>query len=76
MTERLPRVTAREVVRVLLRRGFVLVRSSGSHHIYRSAGGRRVTVPVHAGKILHPKVLQSILRDMDLDVDTFRGELT
>lgn len=72
MSERLPRVTAREIVRVLERRGFSLARSSGSHHIYKNAAGKRATVPVHAGKTLHPKVLQSILRDADLSVEQMK----
>lgn len=75
MSERLPRITAREIIRVLDRRGFFLARSSGSHHIYRVASGKRATVPVHAGKTLHPKVLQSILRDMDMTAEQLRGEL-
>jgi predicted RNA binding protein YcfA (HicA-like mRNA interferase family) len=37
--------------------------------IYRNASGKRVTVPFHASKILHPKVLKSILRDADLSVE-------
>ena len=75
MSERLPRLTAREIVRVLERQGFTLSRSSGSHHIYKDATGRRVTVPVHAGKTLHPKVLQSILRDMEMTAEDLRKEL-
>ena len=34
--------------------------------IYKKAAGKRVTVPYHAAKILHPKLLKSILRDADL----------
>jgi len=75
MSEGLPRLTAREIVRVLERQGFTLSRSSGSHHIYKDATGRRVTVPVHAGKTLHPKVLQSILRDMEMTAEDLRKEL-
>lgn len=75
MSERLPRVTARDIIRVLERRGFVLARSSGSHHIYRSAAGKRATVPVHAGKTLHPKVLESILRDADMSAEELRKQL-
>jgi predicted RNA binding protein YcfA (HicA-like mRNA interferase family) len=75
MSERLPRVTARDVIRVLERRGFALARSSGSHHIYKNAAGRRATVPVHVGKTLHPKVLQSILRDADISVDELKEQL-
>jgi len=67
----LPRVNAAQVVRVLEQAGFVLSRQSGSHKIYRNAAGRRATVPFYAGKILHPKVLKSILRDADLTVEQF-----
>jgi len=57
MSEKLPRVTADEVIKALERVGFSLVRQSGSHKIYKNAEGKRVTVPYHAGRILHPKVL-------------------
>lgn len=58
---KLPRTTAAKVERALTRLGFQIVRQSGSHRIFRNAGGRRVTLPVHARKGLHPKVLHSIL---------------
>lgn len=69
---RLPRVTADEVIRVLEQAGFFLARQSGSHKIYKNKEGRRVTLPHHAGRTLHPKVLQSILRDANLTVGEFR----
>ena len=75
MSERPPRLTAREIIRILERRGFALARSSGSHHIYKNAAGRRVTVSVYGHDILHPKMLQSILRDMDLSVQGLLDEL-
>ena len=37
--------------------------------IYKNPAGQRVTVPFHGPKVLHPKVLQSILRDADLSVE-------
>jgi len=37
--------------------------------IYKNASGRRVTVPFHAQKILHPKLLSSILRDADIKAE-------
>lgn len=69
MGGRLPRITAREVTRALERRGFSFSRQSGSHAIFRNTAGKRVTVPVHPGKILHPKVLKSILKDAELPVE-------
>ncbi len=54
MSPRLPRVTAGQILRVLRRLDFEEVRSSGSHRILRNAEGKRVTLPYHAGQVLHP----------------------
>ena len=75
MSPRLPRVTAAQVVRVVEKKGFILTRQSGSHMIYRNASGKRVTIPFHAGTILHPKVLKSILADAELTVEELQGLL-
>ena len=72
MKGKLPRVPADKVIRVLEHIGFVLARQSGSHKSYKNREGRRVTVPYHSGKILHPKVLKSILTDADLTVEKFK----
>ena len=75
MSGKLPRVTAAEVVRVLERSGFLLVRQSGSHKIFRNAEGKRATVPFHSGRILHPKVLRSVLREANLTMEEFQARL-
>jgi len=72
MSDKLPRLTAAEMIKVLERIGFRLARSSGGHRIYKNDLGRRVTVPFHSGKILHPKVLKSIIRDADLTVEELK----
>jgi predicted RNA binding protein YcfA (HicA-like mRNA interferase family) len=63
------RLTARQIIAALEKVGFFLARQSGSHMIYKNAAGKRVTVPFHALKILHPKVLKSILREADLSLE-------
>lgn len=75
MSPRLPRVTAAQMLHVLRRLGFEEVRSSGSHRILRNPAGTRVTVPYHTGQILHPKILQGILRDLELSVEDLREYL-
>jgi predicted RNA binding protein YcfA (HicA-like mRNA interferase family) len=72
MSEKLPRVTAAEIIRVLERLGFSLARQSGSHKIYKNQEGKRITIPYHARKIIHPKVLRSILKDAGLTVERFQ----
>ncbi|HTQ60983.1 MAG TPA: type II toxin-antitoxin system HicA family toxin [Candidatus Solibacter sp.] len=66
---KLPRLSAREICAVLEKLGFSVARQSGSHMIYKNAEGKRATVPFHATKILHPKVLKSILRDTGLTAE-------
>lgn len=69
MTEKFPRLTAKEIIAVLERNGFILSRQSGSHRIYKNKKGKRVTVPFHGSKTLHPKVLKSILRDAGIGAE-------
>ena len=69
MSPRLPRITAGKIIKILEKRGYVCVRQSGSHKIFKNKDGNRVTVPYHSKKILHPKVLKSILRDADMTID-------
>jgi predicted RNA binding protein YcfA (HicA-like mRNA interferase family) len=66
---KLPRLTARQIVAVLEKAGFALARQSGSHMIYKKSACKRATIPYHASKILHPKVLKSILRDAEISVE-------
>ena len=57
---KLQRMTALEAERLLFSKGFVLVRTKGSHRIYVS-GNVRVVIPFHAGEILHPKIVKQII---------------
>lgn len=71
MKERLPRITAREIITVLEKVGFIFSSQSGSHRIYKkSSENLRATVPFHGSKILHPKVLKSILKEADLSLES------
>ena len=67
MSQGLPKLTAKEIILVLEKLGFSLARQSGSHKIFKNTEGKRATVPFHSGKILHPKILKSIMKDADID---------
>ena len=43
--------------------------------IYKNAAGKRVTVPFHGSRVLHPKVLKSILRDAELSAEKLEAML-
>ena len=72
MSEKLPRVTANEMIKIVEKMGFHFIRQSGSHKIYKNNEGKRVTIAYHSGKILHPKIIKSILVDVGISVDKFK----
>ena len=53
MNQRLPSLTARDVIRVLEKSGFQVARMSGSHCrlIHSRDPSRKVTIPVHSGDL-------------------------
>ena len=59
-----PRLTAQEAEAMLLKAGFVLVRGKGSHRIYLKEG-RRIILPFHSGKMLHPKIVKQVLKCLE-----------
>jgi predicted RNA binding protein YcfA (HicA-like mRNA interferase family) len=71
MSPKTPRVNANQVIRAIQKMGFAFSRQSGSHKIYRNASGRRVTVPYHTSKILHPKIIDNIIDDAGLTLEEF-----
>lgn len=74
MSRRLPRVTGSDALRALQRAGWYAHRPKGSHVIllHPGAPGRRVTLALHAGEILAPKTLQTILEQASLTADELR----
>lgn len=62
----LPAVTGKELVAVLQRLGFEVLRIKGSHHFMRHPDGRTTVVPVHAGEEIGPGLMSKILRDTKL----------
>jgi len=72
MSEKLPRVTANEMIKLVEKLGFHFSRQSGSHKIYKNDAGKRITVSYHSGKMLHPKVVKGILMDTGLSVVEFK----
>jgi len=73
---KLPRITGDKVVRALKRAGFVEIRTRGSHcYLYHEQKDRVVTVPVHAGKVIAPKTLKSILMQAGISAEEFASLL-
>ena len=69
---RLPQVTARQMLAVLERAGFVIRRSRGSHHylVHQGDPTRRTTVAMHSGD-LSMRDVRDILKQAKLSRDDF-----
>jgi len=72
----MPRVTGAEVLRALRSLGWVVVTQHGSHvQLKHPDRPGRVTIPIHAGETIGPRLLGSILTQAGLSVDEFRSAL-
>ena len=59
-----PRLTPEEAEKMLLQAGFELVRTKGSHRIYMKEN-KRVVIPYHKGKTLHPKIVKQVIKSIE-----------
>ncbi len=72
MSPRLQRVTSKELIKALRKAGFEEKRQRGSHlHMKREEDGRRVTVPIHLGRVMPLGTLRAILRDAHITPEEF-----
>ena len=66
---RLPRLKGKEIIRILERAGFEIIRTKGSHTFLRHTDGRATVVPAHSGETIGPGLLRAILRDVAFTVE-------
>ena len=71
MARKLPRLTAREAISLIEKYEFFFVRQGGSHKLYRNKEGKRINIPFHGDKILHPKYVKEILSILNLTAEDF-----
>ncbi|MBS3921328.1 MAG: type II toxin-antitoxin system HicA family toxin [Deltaproteobacteria bacterium] len=70
---KLPSFTPQEIIRILEKKGFLLDRSKGSHHIYyHPETKKRVVVPLHK-KDLPKGTLFEILKQAGLQKEEMRN---
>ena len=67
-----PSITGKEIVAVLKKAGFEILRIKGSHHFLHHPDGRSTVVPVHSGETIGPGLFSKILRDCDLNREQFQ----
>lgn len=59
-------MTGSQLIKLLSKHGFDLVRVKGSHHFLRHSDGRCTVVPVHRGENIGRGLLAQILRDCEM----------
>ena len=61
-------VSSLELARIVQRRGWILARIHGSHHIFTKAGRReRIVIPIHGNQPLKSGLLRSLMKIAKLE---------
>lgn len=71
MSGTVPVLRSKEIIAILEKLGFVMVRQRGSHQQFRHADGRATTVPVHGSRDVAPLLLRQICKDIHVTTDDF-----
>ena len=75
MSDRLPRITGKQLLAALEALGFEVVRVRGSHHFMRDRHGHTTIIPVHSRETIGPGLIGKILRDCEVTRQQLRGVL-
>ncbi len=71
MSNRLPQLKAREVIKFLKKMGFCEVRRKGSHRFFKHSDGRFTVVAVHGGEDINRSLLMQILKEIEVTPEEF-----
>ena len=71
MNGKLPLLTAKELIKILNKIGFEVIRQRGSHIYLKHKDGRCTVVPLHAGKEIGRGLLKRILNEIDVSREEF-----
>lgn len=74
MSDKLPVLSGKQLITLLEKLGFVVIRVKGSHHRMKHPDGRVTTVPVHKNEAIAKGLLRKIIReDVILSADEFNA---
>lgn len=72
MSDKLPVISGKELLALLEKYGFVVIRVKGSHHRMKHTDGRLTTIPVHKNDPIPKGLLRKIIReDLAITLDEF-----
>jgi len=70
---KLPKISGKELCKILEKIGFKKVYGKGSHVRFKHSDGRRTVVPVHGNEDIGPGLLTAILKQMRLTRKEFEA---
>ncbi|RPI14960.1 MAG: type II toxin-antitoxin system HicA family toxin [Ignavibacteriae bacterium] len=68
---KLPNVSGKDLIVILKKIGFEIIRIKGSHHLLKHSDGRTTVVPVHSNESIGVGLLNKILKDCELTKEEF-----
>ncbi|MBI3509449.1 MAG: type II toxin-antitoxin system HicA family toxin [Bacteroidetes bacterium] len=72
MGTHLPAISGKNLIKVLQRHGFSVIRVNGSHHRMSHPDGRVTTIPVHKNDAIPKGLLRKIIReDLQMELEEF-----
>ena len=66
-----PALKGKQIIKVLKKANFEVIRVKGSHHFLKHSDGRCTVVPVHPGETIGSGLFLKILRDCELTRNDF-----
>ncbi len=70
---KLPRISGKEICKILEKIGFKKIYGKGSHIRFKHPDGRRTVVPVHGNEDIGPGLLTAILKQVRLTREEFES---
>jgi predicted RNA binding protein YcfA (HicA-like mRNA interferase family) len=64
-------VDSTQLIKILDRQGFKVIRQKGSHVILINQQKTRIVIPVHPGKDLKPGLVRAIIREAGISREEF-----
>lgn len=69
---KLPLLTAKELIKILIQLEFECKRQKGSHMFFQHADGRTTVIPNHAGEQIDRGLLNKIIKqDLQMKIEDF-----
>lgn len=69
---KIPSLTAKKIIKVLRKAGFVKDRQKGSHLVLVNLKTKaRTVIPIHSGKTIKKPLVKAIINDAKLSVEDF-----